>query len=92
MNISAVARRHGIKPALVYQWKKELGAPPTSDSALVPVIVPPSPVESPPAQASQAGPSGSCAIEIMLANGRRLKVSAGIAPTTLKQLIAALEA
>ena len=24
-NISVVARRHGIKPALLYRWKKELG-------------------------------------------------------------------
>ena len=24
VNISAVARRHGIKPALLYRWRKEL--------------------------------------------------------------------
>ena len=26
VNISAVARRHGIKPALLYRWRKEFGA------------------------------------------------------------------
>ena len=26
VNVSAVARRHGIKPALLYRWRKELGA------------------------------------------------------------------
>ena len=36
-NISAVARRHGIKPALLYRWKKELSG--NAAPALLPVTI-----------------------------------------------------
>ena len=39
VNISAVARRHGIKPALLYRWRKEFGSEAPSSMSLVPVVV-----------------------------------------------------
>ena len=41
-NVSAVARRHGIKPALLFRWKKESAAAraPSATASFIPVILP----------------------------------------------------
>ena len=55
-NVSAVARRHGIKPPLLFRWLKErTGGPlPTSTASFLPVVFP------------EAGPAPSiCAPQIL---------------------------
>ena len=39
VNVSAVARRHGIKPALLYRWRKEFNAETSSTMSLMPVVI-----------------------------------------------------
>jgi transposase len=88
VNISAVARRHGIKPALLYRWRKEFGAEAASSMSLVAVVVD---------EPGDDGTRSSAAfefnhtIEITLANGRTIKVPAGIDPPALKRLLATVD-
>ena len=88
VNVSAVARRHGINPALLYRWRKEFETTEPSQMSLVPVVV---------AEPEDTGASlpasyrGSDAIEIVLANGRTVKVPAGMDPPTLKRLLATVD-
>ena len=89
VNISAVARRHGIKPALLYRWRKEFGDGAAASMSLVPVVVG-SPDED--KTAVVAAPSSNQTIEITLANGRSVKVPIDLDAATLKRLISALDA
>lgn len=86
-NMSAVARRHGIKPSLLYRWNKEFGqtanVEPTSP-AFVPVALPA------PTSASHR-PNAAGDIEIDLRNGRRVRVGAGVDPAALKRIIDIVE-
>lgn len=91
-NASAVARRHGIKPALLYRWKKELaGTVPAARGSvdLVPVTVTERPQDVPPPPVSDATDS---MIEITLGNGRTLKVPASLDVTTLQRLLSTIDA
>jgi len=88
VNISAVARRHGIKPALLYRWRREFGAEAPASISLVPVVVGPS-GDDKTAHAQVTGPHQT--IEITLANGRRLKVPADLDAATLKRLLSAID-
>lgn len=86
-NISAVARRHGLSPALLYRWKKELGSS-SDSSALVPVSVV-SDVSIP--DAPKPPSVIDAELEIVLGNGRRVRVSQDIDVAALKRLVAALD-
>jgi len=99
-NISAVARRHGIKPALLYRWKKELGSDQAAPSScsFVPVRIAASTVKpaiegtsmaSAPQMRGRACTQAS--IEIELRNGRRLRADSNVEPQQLKRIIDALE-
>ena len=61
-NISAVARRHGIKPSLLFRWRRMArNAPaPTPEAAFIPVTLalPPARAE-PPAPAAVRGAAGA---------------------------------
>lgn len=99
-NVSAVARRHGVKPALLYRWKKELGpgvAKP-DEPTFIPVTIsaqpvpetptspPPSP-KPPPVEISENNQT----IEVRLANGRSVRVGPNIDAHALKRIINALD-
>jgi len=100
VNISAVARRHGIKPSLLFRWRRmareDEGRP--NGLAFVPVTLPlpPPDVEmpaSPPAH--PAGEAPECCsgdrIEIELGNGRLVRVYAGVDTDGLKRILDVLE-
>ena len=87
VNISAVARRHGIKPALLYRWRKEFEATATCGMSLVPVVVDEPDTHVPRSAAVKVDDT----IEIALANGRTVRVSVGIDPPVLKRLLAAVD-
>ena len=100
VNISAVARRHGIKPSLLFRWRRmareDEGR--ANGSAFVPVTLalPPPDVEapaSPPAHPACEAPkccSGN-RIEIELGNGRLVRVYAGVDTDGLKRILDVLE-
>ncbi len=93
-NVSAVARRHGVKPALLYRWKKELGdeAADPDSPVFVPVTVTGQPAREaaiePPAVEIQGNNER---IDIRLANGRSVRVDLGIDTNALKRIIDILD-
>ena len=91
VNVSAIARRHGIQPSLLFRWREQFADTP-KDSAeprgsdagpsFVPVALPA------PAVISQ---QPACSVEIVLRNGRRVRVRATIDTGALKRIVDALE-
>lgn len=100
-NVSAVARRHGVKAALLYRWKKELGGEVATSGAttFVPVTideepvadVPPAPPPPPVTISEPVFPQHDWPLEVRLANGRRILVGTDIDTRALKRIIVALE-
>ena len=91
VNVSAIARRHGIQPSLLFRWREQFGdspegsaEPPSSGPgpSFLPVALPA------PAAISQ---QPACSVEIVLRNGRRVRVRATIDTTALKRIVDALE-
>ena len=93
-NVSAVARRHGVKPALLYRWKKELGdeiAKPDSP-VFVPVTVADQPARQAAVEPSAVEIHGNNErIDIRLANGRSVRVDLGIDTNALRRIINVLD-
>jgi transposase len=94
-SICAVARRHNLSSSLLYRWIKYFKADePVQKPAFVPVALPPPAVAM--ASAPGAEPSAALAhtngiIEVVLANGRILRIGADIDLAVLKRIAAALE-
>ena len=99
VNVSAIARRHGMKPSLLFRWKNQFAdategsVEPAKDAdngsrSFVPVAL-----LAPTAPSAQAGrdaqPLGS--IEIELGHGRRVRVGGGVDVGLLKRIIDVLE-
>lgn len=100
-SVAAVAGRHGMSPSLLFDWRRQLregtmpgvvgtasGAP-----ALVPVrVVDASPATARPEQRPRLErPTKVAMIELVLPNGRLLRVPETIRPEVLGRLAAALE-
>ena len=86
---SAVARRHGIAPSLLFRWKRLYAAKPAATSsspAFMPVTV-----ALPPPASSERPLKAFGVIEIELACGRKLRVDADIDTGALKRIVATLE-
>ena len=101
-NISAVARRHGIKPSLLFRWKKQFadssdlkpgpvpGHRPTPNSSFVSVMALPSPEPKMVARVNP-GVAHQSQIEIEVSGGRKVRVSSDIDAGALMRIITALE-
>ncbi len=91
VNVSAVARRHGITPNLLFRWRK--AAQTDAKAAVAPAFLPVS-VTAPTkgaetscdCSASEA-PAADNRIEIELANGRRVRVGPGADMGALKRIL-----
>ncbi len=84
-SMSAVARRHGLHPSLLFRCRREAGEAAVVE--MVPAFIPlalPGPA-CPPAQERAAG-----LIEIELAGGHRVRAGAGVDGTVLRGVIEAL--
>jgi transposase len=91
VNVSAVARRHGIKASLLFRWRKlaKNDARPEHAPAFLPVSV------SAPTKSGERGcdrndseaPAADNRIEIELANGRRVRVGPGADMDALKRIL-----
>jgi transposase len=93
VNVSAIARRHGIQPSLLFRWREQFAdtrksdvEPASSSSDPGPSFVP---VALPAPTAIPQQPA--CAVEIVLRNGRRVRVRATIDTSALKRIIDVLE-
>ena len=93
-SVTEVARRHGLNPNLIYRWRHQakagaLSRAPEGQSRFALVAV---------AAGSSARPltrrdhQGDYIIEVVLRNGRILRLSEGTAPTRVAPLADALEA
>jgi transposase len=105
-NISAVARRHGIKPSLLFRWRRLARKAP--DHPAAPAFMPVT-LALPPACSEPVAPEASPApsspvpaarpdaeepddrIEIELGNGRLVRVGAGVSTDALKRIIDLLD-
>jgi transposase len=88
-NVSAVARRHGLTPSLVFRWRREFwdeeqAAALPVEPAFVPLALP-APVGPAPETRSPPG-----VIEIELAGGHRLRADTTVDPALLRGVIEAL--
>jgi transposase len=87
--VSAVARRHGLTPSLLFRWRREaLDAKRAAARPPQPAFVPlclPGPVST---DSCERSPSGI--IEIELATGHRLRADASVDIGVLRTLIEAL--
>jgi transposase len=92
VNVSAVARRHGIKPSLLFRWRKmaQKEAKPAAAPAFLPVSLA-APAKSGETscdcRANEATTADS-RIEIELANGRCLRVGPGADMGALQRILA----
>ena len=91
MNVSAVARRHGIKPNLLFRWRKmaQRDAKPAAAPAFLPVSL-----EAPLPKSVDHRDEAIAAdsrIEIELSNGRRVRVGPGADLGALKRILDIVE-
>src|SRR5688572_2249695 len=105
VNISAVARRHGIKPSLLFRWRRlARDSQDQSTPTFVPVILALPATETPALEAAAEAdalpvsppPSASREpdahrIEIALGNGRVVRVGAGIDVDSLRRILDAAD-
>jgi len=81
LSVRDFCARHGLAPARFYHWRRVLERRAAEEpAAFVPVQVVP---DAMPAQAS--------ALEVILADGRTVRVAPGFDAATLRQLLAVLE-
>lgn len=99
--VATVARRHGVCTSLIYRWRRQLKSGELSAEAagFVPVHVLeaapaglPSPAMAPSAPETSVVERRAALVEVVLSNGRVLRVAEDIAPATLRRLAGALEA
>ena len=93
-NVSAVARRHGIKPSLLFRWKKQFSVCSSGTGAEATAFVPVTlalPGLPPMTKPSGAPVHAQSMMEIEVAGGRKLRVGTDIDIAVLKRIMAALE-
>lgn len=81
---SATARRHGISNQLLFSWRQAYRAGRLGVAGFVPAMI----VEEPPAKGEA---SGCGRIEIVSANGRRVRVDGDVEVEVLLRILRALE-
>jgi hypothetical protein len=80
LSVQAFCARHGLTAASFYHWRRVLERRAAEAPAFVPVQVV---ADTPPPQAS--------ALELVLADGRAVRVAPGFDAATLRRLLAVLE-
>jgi transposase-like protein len=87
LSVRAFCRRHDVAEHSFYWWRRELAArPPAAASAggvAAPLFLP--------VHVRPDDPLVADGVEVLLGNGRRLRVGAGVEPRRLAALAAALE-
>lgn len=89
-SVSVVARRYDINANLVFTWRRQMRdlAPATAPLELIPIEMIGSAPSTPPA--AEAAPRS--VIEVVLVNGVRVRVDAGVNEPALKRVLSALKA
>jgi transposase len=92
-----VAQRHGISPSLLHRWRREAeGRPPRKSTRSLPPLVPllmGAPAGAPPpCMTSAMSDAQGASIEVVLRNGRVLRVGVAADAAMVARLAQALEA
>ena len=91
--LSWVARRNGLAAPLLYRWRKEL-TPDRPAPPFMPVTIAapaPTDMETPQELVPVVPPKAAMTIEIVLPNGRAVRVGADVDTAALVRIVAALE-
>ena len=102
-SVASVARRHDIRPQQLYRWRRELREGRLDGGELEPPRFLPvslagheepdaDPPPAAPRRASRRRAASEARVEIVLANGRMLRVDAEIEAEVLQRLVSVLEA
>jgi transposase-like protein len=101
-NVSEMCRRHGVANSLLYRWRQDAvaGKLPGADTpkGFLPVAITGGPLARVSAAddvataALGSAPKLSCTFDIVLANGRLVRVGPDVDATTLMRIVTALEA
>ena len=91
-----VAQRHGISPSLLHRWRREAEGRPErrmarQASSFVPLLVGASPETAPRNTADPAASGTGASIEVVLCNGRVLRVCGRVDAVAVARLATALE-
>jgi transposase len=91
VTVSAVARRHGLAPSVVFTWRRLAREARLGNDAgpiFMPVEITPAPVQAAPA-ASPSRRTGL--IEIVLRHGRRIRVDRDVDAEALRRVLQVME-
>jgi hypothetical protein len=80
LSVRAFCARHGLATASFYHWRRVLQRRAAKEPAFVPVQV-----------LADAVPDRASPLEVVLADGRTVRVAPGFDAATLRQLLAVLE-
>jgi hypothetical protein len=80
LSVRVFCARHGLPTASFYQWRRVLERRATAEPAFVPVQV-----------VADAVPAQPSALEVVLVDGRRIRVAPGFDAATLRRVLAILE-
>ena len=80
LSVRAFCARHGLATASFYNWRRALERRVAEEPAFVPVRV-----------VADAVPIQASALEVVLTDGRAVRVAPGFDAATLRQLLAVLE-
>ena len=80
LSVRAFCAQHGLSPASFYHWRRVLARRAAEQPAFVPVQV-----------VADAVPAQASALEVVLTDGRTVRVAPGFDAATLRQLLAVLE-
>jgi transposase len=86
--VSATARRYGISPSLLYTWRRAFRAERIGAEGSAPGFVPAMII---PETRPRAGASPTGRMEIVVANGRRIIVDAGVDAAALARVVEVLD-
>jgi transposase-like protein len=86
LSVSAFCARHGLSPANFYAWRRTLERRAAAPAAFVPVHV----VADTAHVVADTAQTPVSALELVLAEGRSVRVAPGFDAVTLRQLLAVL--
>ena len=80
LSVQAFCARHDLAPARFYHWRRVLQRRAAEEPAFVPVRV-----------VADAVPTQASALEVVLTDGRAVRIAPGFDAATLRRLLAVLE-
>jgi transposase len=90
-SVPSVARRHGVSSSLVFRWRRELGLGRRETAAAPAKVFVPALLPAPAPSVSPVSALGGGVIEIVLAQGHRVRVDGSVDAQAWKRVVAVLD-